>query len=158
MKRVWLMWVLLAALVSMTLWTADAAQSQETPADRLETALAAVPGVEVVNVTLAGTRVAAVWYITQETDETAYRAEMLEVLRAVGVALQNGAVQVSTVALYTSADSANTNDLIERVEAQAGELRAFAVGRLTRSELLARLEITELGHSLPGRRPPGRTV
>ncbi len=147
--------VLLLALVSVAVWAAGAAHAQETPADRLEAALAAVPGIELVEVTLSGTRLAAVWYITQETDETAYRAEMLEVLRAVSAALRDGAVRVNAVALYTGASAA---DLIERVEARASDLRAFAAGRLTRSELLARLEITELGHSLPGGRSPGRPV
>lgn len=131
-------------------WLASAALAQDTAAARLEAALADVPGVELVDVTLAGTRLAAVWYITRETDEFGYRAEVLEVFRAVGAALLAGAARVNTVALYSGVTA---TDLIERIAAQADDLRAFAAGDLTRSELLARLEITELGHSLPGHSP-----
>lgn len=152
--------VLLLAALGAAVWLAGAAQAQQTAAARLEAALARVAGVEVLSVTLAdaratgGERVARVRYVTREIDEFGYRAEALEMFRAAGLALLAGEIDVDVVALYSGVTAA---DWIERSAARADDLRPFAAGDLTRSDLLARLDTSGLGHSLPGH-PPGGPV
>jgi hypothetical protein len=126
--------------VLLALWPA---QAQPTALeDDIRAVVAAVPGVwEVVGVTITDTGDVLIEYLTAETDEIGYRAEVLEVYRAVGQAL--GETDLIHVVLIPGV---TPEDLVERITLDTVHLLAYAEGEITRSELLDIMVAEPLNH------------
>jgi hypothetical protein len=78
-------------------------------------------------------------YLTAETGESGYRAETVEVFRAVGVSLRTGALEVDRVILMPAV---TPDAVIEMITASIEDINALLEGDLTRTDFLDTLEIT----------------
>jgi hypothetical protein len=146
--------ILLLVIAVFVLLGAAAGQDNAAAGDnadleaRLIEAVMAVPGIqEPVLVTLADDAVEIV-YMTLEVGDLGYRAEVLEVFRAVGMVLagEDEFPPAQTVVLLPSID---LGEEVETLLAEIDELLAFARAEITRTAFYAGLEIEPGVHQLP---------
>ncbi|GAB4527071.1 MAG: hypothetical protein OHK0046_44530 [Anaerolineae bacterium] len=121
---------------------ADRAESRAELMDQVIEAIDAVPGVrgvgEVSFIEAEDTLTLTAVYLTRETGEIGYRAELLDVFRAVGEIMEETDVDIDQIALIPSVleDSA-----IETAVTTVFNVRLLMSGRLSRTTFLAELEI-----------------
>jgi hypothetical protein len=96
------------------------------------------------------TDVLSVVYLTREVDPFGYRAETLDVFRAVAatIAAAEDAPPVDLVTLLPSVEIDGDASEIELVIAQADDVTALAAGEITRTTFLSALEISAGEHQL----------
>lgn len=96
------------------------------------------------------TAVLSVVYLTREVDPFGYRAETLDVFRAVAATLADdeNAPPVDLVTLLPSVEIGDDTSEIELVIAQADDVTALAAGEITRTAFLDALEINAGEHQL----------
>jgi hypothetical protein len=145
---------LLTGLVLLIVIPAMIAQAPSADAlDHVRAAVEAVPGIQLDYLEAESDTLLAA-YITREYDEIGYRAEILDVYRALGAALADTDLPVARLTLITRI---TTGDDLEQISSDASRVLALAAAEITRSQFLEALEITPLEHTRPGRRPGGRT-
>jgi hypothetical protein len=144
-QRFILLFALLLLVVPFAVYNA-----QTTPSPDADTAAAELGGIPWLALDRAeigendeGDPVFMVYYISNEFDMVAYRAEMLEVFRQVGtlsVALP------ATVTLIPVADMGFGLEGIEAATIDTATLQDFAKGDMTRTAFLEQLDIEPLEH------------
>lgn len=134
--------------VVLVLSTAGWLQAPDVPVD-VQAALETVTGIKIVSVEADDERLRIV-YITREIDEVGYRAEILDVYRAVGQALPED--ETRPLRLITMI---GTDEGLEQVDASSEDVRALLSGEMTRSAFLETLIVIPLEHTSPGSGPGG---
>lgn len=124
--------------------------------DRVLNAVSDVPGVRgVVTAEIVASDddvmpTLRVVYLTAEMDEIGYRAEIVEVNRAIGEALLGTDTQFAQVVVVPSV---RADEPIEIISAPGQKLRALQAEDITRTDFLAELEVESLkglgGHGDP---------
>lgn len=143
MKRIF--WVMMLVVVVFS------ANAQQDVTDVLMQAVKDVPGlVDVVSVDVVSQEVddeviltAEVVYLTIELSELGYRAEIIEVMRALGNAIEAGEYQFDSVLLVPSI----TADMpVETVATDMDAVSELVVGEMSRTDFLMQLEVVSGMH------------
>ena len=158
--RKWLIVLLLLAITPLAALLPTLAQTTDADTETIRAALADVPGlVEVAGVTISDEEgdqpVLLVKYITAETLEIGYYAEIIDAFRAIGETLPDTAIDVESVVIYTGV---TVDDVLERLEVSADVLADFVDGELTRSDFWGEVDTVGLEHQLPDHADPGDEV
>lgn len=127
-------------------------QIAPTPAvDVVSTALQTVVGEhQVLDVSLDEEGTLSVRYATREINEIGYRAEVIDLYRAIGLAVMAHDLAIDWVTLVPSIGGGAA---IEQITTRAEHTTALAAGTILRSSFLRALEVVEMEH---GDTPPGQ--
>jgi hypothetical protein len=112
--------------------------------DRIASAVSDVPGVrgvgdvQIIDLDEHDLPVLRLVYLTAERDEIGYRAEIVEVFRAVGEIVMGTDLELAQVRLVPSVQ---LDEPIEVISVPAQKLRALEADDITRTEFLAELDI-----------------
>jgi hypothetical protein len=137
--------VLLATPIAFNWTYSQDVTADETPT--VEEALTALTWVEIDSVELDETAdcetMLVIRYVSREFNLVAYRAEMLEVFRAVGALALDEATQVRLIPM---ADMGTGPQGIETATIDVATLLTYAVGETTRTTFLEEAVIAPLEH------------